>query len=414
MQTKHIFAASPGSRRTTGFPFHPRHHWAAALATVAASMVVAWSLQARETPWIEARFSVTATNFSPAGAEREFSWSGRCVTGPGSWLMEIKVANTDMTCFFGGRNILEVSKIIAKPELPEQLKALLSPGLVKDMERAPKPGDWLFLTISPGDVPLDGIHVELPWLAFCSGGYLHQRGRVLPLPGELARFSPDAFGYEDQTEVFRDKLGLPRSIDFRTSAAVLNRAMESPVLVRGPSVVAGAGPVRVQPGIRDGLVGASSSLPDGFVGARYRVLAQTNIGGLNVPISFVYERFGRDGMQMISRRLVARGVVESVRVGAEPHFTLSPTERYSVADYRFRSSTRVVDQIRYAITNGVIPPTWDLRLQSLFHRQMAAAPLDAAAPAQRAISAVLALCLGAFVVVAALVWLQRKCMGRTG
>ena len=57
--------------------------------------------------------------------------------------MELKVANTDMTYFFGGRNILEVTKIIAKPELPELLKAVLSPGLVEGMERAPKPGDWL-------------------------------------------------------------------------------------------------------------------------------------------------------------------------------------------------------------------------------------------------------------------------------
>ena len=84
--------------------------------------------------------------------------------------MELRVANTEETCFFGGSNLLEVTKIVAKAEVPELLRATMSPGFVEDLEREPKPGDWLFLTISPGGVPLDGIHVELPWLAFCSAG----------------------------------------------------------------------------------------------------------------------------------------------------------------------------------------------------------------------------------------------------
>ena len=55
---------------------------------------------------------------------------------------------------------------------------------------------------------------KICWLAFCSGSFLKRNGRQIPLPSDLWKETTLAYsGWSDQTAVFEDGLGLPRSIN---------------------------------------------------------------------------------------------------------------------------------------------------------------------------------------------------------
>ena len=61
--------------------------------------------------------------------------------------------------------------------------------------------------------------VNIAWLAFCSGPYLRREGRLIPLVCDEGRHTPDRYAYTDETEVFPDAFGLPRSVNLFMSRA---------------------------------------------------------------------------------------------------------------------------------------------------------------------------------------------------
>ncbi len=52
--------------------------------------------------------------------------------------------------------------------------------------------------------PMGSQAVNLVWLAFCSGDYLNREGRLIPLPVDSLRHTPDRFAYTNKTESFTD------------------------------------------------------------------------------------------------------------------------------------------------------------------------------------------------------------------
>ncbi len=115
-----------------------------------------------------------------------------------------------------GANVIEQRTITSSMYL-KQAKDFVSekiliqnPRFVGPLISYPRAGEK-FTTVHPlpqGE-PLGHGMQTVVWLAYCSGHYLKQDGRQIPMP-----FGPSsqAFGYSDKTVVFEDTLGLPKSV----------------------------------------------------------------------------------------------------------------------------------------------------------------------------------------------------------
>lgn len=346
---------------------------------------------------LEVKLRISETNLSAAAHPTVTTWNVRCVLGTNDWFLEhMHTPNALNTYFPYGSNVLQITRLTSQIQVSEQIKQLLPSAIVKTLNHTPSESDWDFLTISPGELPLDDIGVQLPWLALCSGSYLRGKNRLLPLPSAMVRFAPGAFGYRDETQTFRDTLGLPNDIRFIASTRLFASAMRDKSLVR---VGMNSGQIRR-------AVNPHTILPDGFVRASYQVLSHTNVIDWTIPTRFLYEEFvpGKESNLLVR---AAGGVVEAIEAAPAPTMNLSQSDRYSVADYRFRHSIKLVDQIHYAITNGKIPPTSNPALQRLFKKYAAAAPYDPVLKAHLGIYVVFATLLIGPVIVATR-WLRRQ------
>ena len=136
--------------------------------------------------------------------------------------------------------------------------------------------------------------VRIAWLAFCSGPFLKKEKREVPMPNELWKetwlwweHASDAGGFKDQTRVFEDELGLPKSVD------VFARSKQPLMEYR---VRHGAGPG----------------------------LTTTNVLGWEVPLEFYLVQYMPAGAtntwQVYS---TAKGKTTSVTVGKQPQ-SLTP------------------------------------------------------------------------------------------
>ena len=377
---------------------------------VLAALSVALLSSGHASPYLELSLRIIQTNFhyakmlgngtsNAAPQERVRQWSARCTVGGSDWLIQsAAVPNAVSTYFFDGTNVLQTTKITAKPKFSSELTNGVALGYISPIAWQPSESDWIYLGICPGCIPLEDIGAQLPWLALCSGTYLRRPGRVLPLPGVVTRICPGAFAFKDRTECFTDQLGLPRAVDFFASSELLPKSVKHESLFRlGKSTAAIRNAVRPRLG-----------LPEGFLEARYRVLAHTNVAGCIIPTSFVYEEFRPAAGGGAAPALVVAGLVSSIEESSAPTFALSPTARYSVSDYRFRHPTKVVDQIHYAITNGKIPPTTDAALRRLFDKQVGTAAIDPVVKAHFGIYVVFTALLAGPVIAMAVARLRRN------
>jgi hypothetical protein len=315
--------------------------------------------------FLEVQLSVTQTNFN-AARQTIGRWSARCVFGTNKWLIESHfVPGQSNLYYFDGTTILKVTEIVGgnTNQLPDRVQLLLPKNL--RVSAAPSSHEWSFLAITPGEHPLDNFGANLPWLAFCSSSYIRKQARIIPLPGAVIRYIPEAFGFEDNTETFND-IGLPRKVEFLASSYLHFKARSDNSLIRGRMLAPDDYP----------------TLPNGFLRGQYSVLTHTNVDGWTIPTSFTYVQYEPDAAGRPALRLFAKGLVTSVRFAMEPALTLSTTKRYSTTDFRFRDIRKIVDEIHYSITNGQIQHISAPELQQLFQDARSAAPADPAGQAR--------------------------------
>ena len=136
---------------------------------------------------------------------------------------------------------------------------------------------------SPTGRPVGQDKANVGWLAFCSGPYLKQRGRLIPLPVQEPWYPQLA--NSDQTVAFNDDLGLPKSADLYGT--------------NGESV------------------------------CHYEVLQSTNFLGWAFPTRFKVTQSGGPGggdglAQWSGAELVLFGQLTSIRVGATPKIATGP------------------------------------------------------------------------------------------
>ena len=396
----------PGRRSLLGFAKQQR--WLLRVRFIWAVAGIGLMATAHASPCVEVRLSVVQTNFrrttldsstNATPARVVHRWTARCMVDRENWLIETTfMPGLLNTYFFDGTNVLQTSQVTRQIEPPEELRSLVRPRLHSGSTAKAVQSGWSFLTISPGEIPLDDLGSQLPWLAFCSGQYLRKPDRVVPLPTALARGYAATFGFKDDTVTFSDELGLPRSVRLLASAKLSKLAVKHESLVR---VGKSSSEIR-------NAISPHATFPDGFLKGRYQVLTHTNFGGWNIPTSFMYENFSPMRTGGVMTTLTAGAGVESIKASSEPTFTLSPTARYSVADYRFRSPAKTVDQIQYAITNGQVQPVTDPALRRVFDREVAKAPFDPVIKVHYGVYVVFVALLTGPAIAAVVFWLRHR------
>jgi hypothetical protein len=194
-----------------------------------------------------------------------------------------------------------------------------------------------------GGAPLGHTGVNTPWLVFCSGPYLKRAGRVIPIPIEMLRHAPDAFGYSDKTETFDDPLGLPRKVHLFTSRELFEKSVLSETFM----------------GKRDVELWrpAINRFPDGELKFNYGVITATNFLGWNFPVRFEFSQRGPDEEGNLSPRFSGRGVVTAISSSTNLPHVFDLAYQQTIVDWRFRDPTLGLDALTYKWTNIFLVPT---------------------------------------------------------
>jgi hypothetical protein len=277
-----------------------------------------------------------------------------CITGPGRWRIENDWSlNGVNKWFFDGTNVYKSLQIV-KPQETSVRKAGGLPSVPFDEARSN-------LTIniwpSPDGHPLGDEAVNIPWLAFCSGTYLKRQDRLIPLPAEMLRHTPDRYAYSDQTATFKDALGLPRSLDLFLS--------KSRYLISVEDFYRGWGTRYLER-----MKAAVTNLHQGTRTFHYSVTATTNFLTWTFPLRFEFFQQGRDFIQNGDWHKRGTGTVKSIREVAEPKSLFDPGLNQTIVDWRFRDEATGTDANLYTWTNAVTPQTNDTVLQEKFKQRI--------------------------------------------
>jgi len=214
--------------------------------------------------------------------DKTHNFTVRCVAGTNTWHVEGNfVESANVAYWLDGTNVI-VHLVITSSEYLRQIGEFASehvlgrnPGPSSGViHYHPKKGrSFTEVHPSPGGQPAGQGTANVAWLAFCSGPYLKQSGRQVPLP---VGPSEQAWGYTDKTEVFADALGLPKHTELY-------------------------------------------SLDEQLV-CDYQVIRSTNFLGWTIPLQFKLIQHGApsNGKADFSSTTELMGKVTSISVGEEP------------------------------------------------------------------------------------------------
>jgi len=299
-------------------------------------------------------FAPTEAN-SPAG---QMTFRAVCTIGTNTWRLDFeRIGNGTTSWHFDGTNVYESLLATAPPITNQALQKLGISPLPFSMART-----CLTVNVHPSrdGHPLGKHWANITWLAFCSGNYLRQAGRLIPLPIADVRHSPDAFGFSDVTEAFPDELGLPRVVDLFCSRALLSASVTNEFFVGKRDLNAWLPWIALH--------------PDGVQKFHYEVTAHTNVLGWTLPLSFEFAQ--REFTRNQPGALLCRGTgeVHSIRVSQAPQNLFVPALRQTINDLRFATTNPVYARgFVYRLTNSEIPSTNDPVLRSQFTTRVKAA-----------------------------------------
>jgi len=161
----------------------------------------------------QARFSPADGGQFPGSTTN--SQTLRCVVGADRWLIAGEPGtlcwNARVTFWFTGTNVVEHDVITSVPD-DEKFAGGSFPPIGHRVTRVSDSTDG-----NPGRPVRAADLMSSPartcWLAFCSGSFLKQPGRRVFPPRDLWKeFIIDSDSFPDETTVFKDGLGLPRTI----------------------------------------------------------------------------------------------------------------------------------------------------------------------------------------------------------
>jgi hypothetical protein len=215
--------------------------------------------------------------FVSAAKTNHYGKKARTVIGGTGWYISGDFAeNAEMSYWLVGTNVVRHTRITSSMYL-EQAKEFVSERVLgRDQLHGDLLGGYFraghsFTTLhsSQAEQPIEDGLAGVVWLAFCSGDYLKQQGRRIPMPMDSSAHGVE---YSDETVVFDDNSGLPKSVELLAS--------------------------------------------DGTVLCSYQVLKATNVLGRTIPLQFQLVKW-RQGPSLGSRSIV-HGSVRSIKPGTPP------------------------------------------------------------------------------------------------
>ena len=247
--------------------------------------------QSTSAQFVEVAADVTVTSWrNPTNGvttERHRHYAARCVVGTDSWLIHDNAFRNALSdWWFTGSNIVYYSVVRKEPYAQDLEDArdwmsekLLGRAPTAKFARVPHLGQEFVQVLPSSDGGPPNIMVNLPWLAFCSGSFLTNTGRQIPLPFNAL---PNIQTY-DKTLTYAEPGGLPRRIEFRRS--------------------------------------------DQHLLGCYEVLQSTNFGGRTFPIEFALTVYDRETSRVTARvmgRVTAMKRLEQLDVPVEMRRALHP------------------------------------------------------------------------------------------
>jgi hypothetical protein len=224
--------------------------------------LLGWTARAAQFVEVAARIEVINWHYQeetglPLKNARTHSF--RCVVGQDHWLIEnlSRTNITESTWLLKGMLVRQINYNYAQSSTADDTG-------YRSTRRYSRPASML---ATPDGYPGSELLVNLPWFTFCSGPYLQQTTRGVPLP--TAAPGRTVFGYTNETTLFADAFGLPRRAVF----------YEMPRQIKG----------------------------------RYDVQQSTNVLGWNFPLAFTAEEHEPDRFGKWSRALTVNGRVTSIR-----------------------------------------------------------------------------------------------------
>jgi hypothetical protein len=288
--------------------------------------------------------------------ETNYSIAVRTVVGLNTWRIDNTYSeNAEVGWLYDGTNIYHSTRIIS-PTSPETVSTARAAGLPV----APKHYSQSNITVrvypSTNGLPIGDIGVNLPWLAYCSGPYLNQPSRTVPLPIGNIRHNPSAFGYTDSIECFQDELGLPIFVNLFTSG---ERVRESLVNfnrenLNGRDV--------------DAIRKADLRVPEGQLKFSIKLNEATNFLGWNFPSEFVFLMRSQSPKGVWLTNAWGVGNIEFLAEAARPSGLFNSSLQQTIVDYRLEDRPGNVDAIIYTTTNSFLEPTNTKALQTALEK----------------------------------------------
>jgi hypothetical protein len=204
--------------------------------------------------------------------------------------------------------------------------------------------------------PLANQIVNLTWLAFCSPNYLARKDRLIPLPYDELRHTPDRYAYTDKTEVFPN-FGLPRTVDLFLSKDLYLSSIEGFYKGWGTHYL---------PWMR----GNVTNLHEGAAMFHYAVNATTNFISRTFPLRFEFSQEGRSFIQNGDWFTRGTGTLKSIRKASAPKGLFNPKMQQTVVDWRFHDDETGMDANTYPWTKDSMPRTDDPALQEKFKKRV--------------------------------------------
>jgi hypothetical protein len=314
---------------------------------------------------ISAQIELTSYRSGQTNAEagaKPRTISVTCIIGTNEWRIENDWSqNAVVKWFFDGTNVFETLQITKPPPLEVQETLKRSSGPVMAPFDTARSNLTINIWPATDGHPLGDEGVNLPWLAFCSGKYLAREGRLIPLPCEILRHTPDRYAYSDKTETFQDSLGLPRSIDLFLSKSLCLASVDD--FYRS----------WMSPGIsryREHMKRALTNVSEGDLTFHYAVTSTTNFMGGTFPLRFEFFQKGRPFIQNGDWFKRGVGTLKSIRETAELQNVFDPSLQQSIVDWRFRDAASGADANTYQWTNSFTPDTEDPLLQEKFKKRV--------------------------------------------
>lgn len=280
-----------------------------------------------------------------------------CIAGTNNWRIENDFSQNGVNkWFFDGTNVYESLQITGS--LPQETQdKMKSAGVIAAFLAEPSSDLTINIWPSSDGHPLGDESVNLAWLAFCSGTYLKREGRLIPLPCENLRHTPDRYAYFDRTETFPDAFGLPRSVELSLSKSLYLSSVEDFYRGWGSRYVGW-------------MKSAVTNLEEGAPTFQYSVTATTNLLSRTFPLRFEFFQKGRDFIQNGNWFRRGVGVVKSIRAAGAPKSVFDPSVNQTIVDWRFYDEATGMNANLYHWTNAFTPQIQDPGLQEKFEARV--------------------------------------------